>query len=52
LRQRAHSLWLTAINIVGVLAGPGWHALVIALAGGGGMLLAGDLSRRRRRDLP
>ncbi|WP_319459710.1 transporter [Micromonospora sp. RTP1Z1] len=45
-------LWLTTINIVGVLAGPGWHALVVALAGGGGMLVAGELARLRRRNLP
>jgi hypothetical protein len=34
-------LWLTIINIAGVLAGPGWHSLVVSLAGGGGMLVAG-----------
>ncbi|MFB9234993.1 transporter [Plantactinospora siamensis] len=33
-------IWITVINIVGVLAGPGWHALILGLLGGGGMLLA------------
>lgn len=35
-------------NIVGVLAGPGWHSLVVALAGGGGLLVAGAVGHRRR----
>jgi hypothetical protein len=42
-------VWLTTINIGGVLAGPGWHALIIALAGGGGMLLAGAVAWRKGR---
>ena len=29
--------WIAVINVVGVLAGPGWHSLVISLAGGGGL---------------
>jgi hypothetical protein len=33
--------WLGLINIAGVLAGPGWHALIISLAGGGGGLVFG-----------
>jgi hypothetical protein len=40
--------WVTVSNIAGVLAGPGWHALVVAVAGGG-MLLAGALAPRRHR---
>ncbi|MEV4844169.1 transporter [Micromonospora matsumotoense] len=40
-------VWLTAVNIVGVIAGPGWHALVVSVAGGGGLLVAGALARRR-----
>ncbi|MFJ6196598.1 transporter [Micromonospora sp. NPDC092111] len=43
-------VWLTAVNIAGVLAGPGWHALVVSVAGGGGMLLAGEIARLHRRD--
>ena len=32
---------VTVINLVGVLFGAGWHSLIIALAGGGGMLFVG-----------
>jgi hypothetical protein len=35
--------WTSVINIVGVIAGPGWHSLIVAIAGGGGMLVAGTL---------
>ncbi|WP_203861157.1 transporter [Plantactinospora mayteni] len=34
-------VWISVINIAGVIAGSGWHALVISVAGGGGMLVAG-----------
>lgn len=43
--------WLILINILGTAAGPGWHSLVISVAGGGVMLLLGTalwLDRRRR----
>ena len=33
--------WLILINILGTAAGPGWHSLVISVAGGGTMLLLG-----------
>ena len=33
--------WLAIVNIAGVVAGPGWHALIISLAGGGGGLVLG-----------
>ncbi len=33
--------WVTISNLGGVLAGPGWHSLVAALAGGGGLIVAG-----------
>jgi hypothetical protein len=33
--------WITLADIAGVLAGPGWHSLVICLAGGGGLLVGG-----------
>ncbi|MGA5304264.1 transporter [Nucisporomicrobium flavum] len=36
--------WLSVVNVVGVVLGPGWHALVVAVAGGGGMLVAGLIS--------
>jgi len=44
--------WLAIINIAGVFAGPGWHALIISIAGGGGGLVLGyvawrNLARRR-----
>lgn len=34
-------VWMTLANVGGVLAGPGWHSLVICLAGGGGLLVGG-----------
>ena len=42
-------LWTSAINIVGVICGPGWHALIVALGGGGGMILSGQVGWRRLR---
>jgi hypothetical protein len=42
-----HGCWLAVINVAGVLAGPGWHALIISLAGGGGGLVLGFLAGRR-----
>ncbi|GIG91011.1 transporter [Plantactinospora endophytica] len=44
-------VWISVINIAGLIAGPGWHALVISVLGGGGMLAAGVLFliRDRRR---
>lgn len=47
----ALGLWTNGVNIVGVIAGPGWHALILALLGGGGMLLAGTLQWLRLRRL-
>lgn len=44
-RQFAFGVWLSAINAAGVLAGPGWHSLVVALLGGGGMLAAAGFDR-------
>ncbi|MBE1485687.1 transporter [Plantactinospora soyae] len=41
--------WISVINIVGVIAGPGWHALVVSIAGGGGMLVAGVVFLLRDR---
>lgn len=40
--------WLTVCNIAGVIAGAGWHSLVIAIAGGGGMLVMGLVAWLRR----
>ena len=42
-------MWITLSNIAGVIAGPGWHSLVVCLAGGGGMLVAGTVAWRRYR---
>jgi hypothetical protein len=41
--------WWAAINVVGVVAGPGWHSLVISLAGGGAGLVAGLVGWLRLR---
>ncbi|MET7708809.1 transporter [Micromonospora sp. NPDC005413] len=42
-------VWISLINLAGVFAGPGWHALVVAVAGGGGILVAGTVARLRQR---
>ncbi|HEX9999870.1 MAG TPA: transporter [Actinoplanes sp.] len=41
--------WTSLINVLGVFAGPGWHSLIVALAGGGGMLVAGLIGWLRLR---
>jgi hypothetical protein len=44
-------IWLTVINVIGALAGQGWQALIISVAGGGVMLYlgcAGVMASRRR----
>jgi hypothetical protein len=38
-------VWLAGTNIAGAVAGPGWHSLVVAVGGGGGLLLAGVLAK-------
>jgi hypothetical protein len=38
---------VSIVNIAGVIAGPGWHSLILAVAGGGGMLIAGALAWAR-----
>ncbi|GAA3347536.1 hypothetical protein GCM10020358_62700 [Amorphoplanes nipponensis] len=35
---------ISVVNVVGIALGPGWHALVVAVLGGGGMLVAGLVS--------
>jgi len=42
-------VWTSLINIVGVIAGPGWHSLIVAIAGGGGMIVAGLVGWLRLR---
>ena len=39
--------YVSVVNFAGVLAGPGWHALLLAVLGGLGMLVAGWLSYAR-----
>ena len=41
-------LWISVVNIGGIIAGPGWHSLVICLGGGGGMIVAGLADHLRR----
>jgi len=47
--QFGFGVWLSVINGVGLLAGPGWHSLVISVLGGGGMLATAAYLRARRR---
>jgi hypothetical protein len=35
---------ISVVNVIGIIIGPGWHALIVALFGGGGMLVAGLVS--------
>jgi hypothetical protein len=44
----ALGVWTSVINVVGVLVGPGWHSLILAVAGGGGMLVAGTYQWLKR----
>ncbi len=41
--------WTSAINIAGILIGPGWHSLIVAVGGGGGMIAAGLIGWLRLR---
>lgn len=41
--------WISVVNIAGVFFGPGWHALLVAVAGGGGLLIAGFIGWLRLR---
>jgi hypothetical protein len=42
-------LWTSVINAIGVVFGTGWHSLVVAVGGGGAMLVSGEISARRQR---
>lgn len=44
--------WLLLVNLAGVLAGPGWHSLIIAVAGGGALITAGLLVHVSARRTP
>jgi hypothetical protein len=41
--------WVSVVNVVGVLIGPGWHALIVAVLAGGGMLVAGGWAWAKQR---
>ncbi|WP_433497716.1 hypothetical protein ACQP1K_22710 [Sphaerimonospora sp. CA-214678] len=41
--------WLIVSDMAGVWAGPGWHSLVVALAGGGGLIVFGVVLEIRSR---
>ena len=41
--------WTSLINIAGVIAGPGWHSLIVAIGGGGGMIVTGLIGWLRLR---
>ncbi|WP_406074296.1 transporter [Micromonospora sp. NBC_01638] len=45
-------VWISVINLAGAFAGPGWPALVVAVTGGGGILVTGALAGRRQRQRP
>lgn len=34
-------IWLLVVDVVGISLGPGWHSLLISVAGGGGLLIGG-----------
>ncbi|GII90430.1 hypothetical protein [Sinosporangium siamense] len=42
-------VWIIVTDVLGILAGPGWHSLVTALASGLGMILFGLIAWRRQR---
>jgi hypothetical protein len=37
--------YISVINAVGVVIGPGWHSLILAVAGGLGMVVTGAISK-------
>ncbi len=41
--------YISVINMAGVLVGPGWHSLILAVLGGLGMFVAGWLGYVRWR---
>ena len=47
----ALGIWTSVVNVVGIFAGAGWHSLILAVLGGGGMLLAGTLQWLKLRRL-
>ena len=46
-------VWISVVNVAGVLAGPGWQSLIMCVAAGGGMIVFGAAaSRWKRRPVP
>jgi hypothetical protein len=45
----ALGLWVSSVNVAGVLAGPGWHSLLMSVAAGGGLLVTGVVMQVRVR---
>jgi len=43
-------IWVTFINVVAVMAGPGWQSLILSIAGGGLFLLVGVRGWLRNRE--
>jgi hypothetical protein len=43
-------IWVTFINVMAVMAGPGWQALILSIAGGGVFLLAGARGWLRNKE--
>jgi hypothetical protein len=41
--------WTLLVDVVGILIGPGWHSLIVAVAAGGGMIVFGLFSWLRLR---
>lgn len=41
-------VWISVVNVAGVLAGPGWQALIMCVLAGGGMLAFGAIAHRWR----
>jgi hypothetical protein len=44
-------VWIAVVNMIGVLAGPGWHALLVSVCVGGGFVGIGVVLRVRQRKL-
>lgn len=41
--------WVGVMNVIGVVAGVGWHSLLVSVGGGGGLILTGVVLRLRMR---
>jgi hypothetical protein len=42
-------VYVSVVNVIGVLIGPGWHSLILAVAGGVGMIVVGLLGWMKLR---